>query len=82
MSASQAIFALNASTSIPAVGFGTYLISNDNAEDTIQSAIELGYRHIDTAAAYRNEETVGAGIRKGLEAEGLSRAELFVTAKL
>ena len=82
MSASQTMFALNTETTIPAVGFGTYLISNDDAEDAIRSAVELGYRHVDTASAYRNEETVGAGIRKGLEAEGLSRADLFVTAKL
>lgn len=75
-------FTLNAGTTIPAVGFGTYLISNDDAENAIHSAIAAGYRHIDTASGYRNEETVGAGIRKGLQAEGLSRADLFVTAKL
>ena len=82
MSASHTIFALNTVTTIPAVGFGTYLISNDGAEDAIRSAIVVGYRHIDTASGYSNEETVGAGIRKGLEVEGLSRADLFVTAKL
>jgi 2,5-diketo-D-gluconate reductase A len=82
MSGTQTTFALNSDTSIPAVGFGTYLISNDEAETTISSAIAAGYRHIDTASGYRNEETVGAGIRKGLQAEGLSRADLFVTAKL
>ena len=82
MSGSQTTFALNAETAIPAVGFGTYLISNDDAEDAIHAAIAAGYRHIDTASGYRNEETVGAGIRKGLEAKGLSRADLFVTAKL
>lgn len=75
-------FSLNADTSIPAVGFGTYLISNDDAEATINSAITAGYRHIDTASGYRNEGTVGAGIRKGLKAAGLSRTDLFVTAKL
>ena len=82
MSTAQTTFALNAETSIPAVGFGTYLISNDDAEGAIMSAIAAGYRHIDTASGYRNEETVGAGIRNGLEDEGLSRADLFVTAKL
>ena len=64
MSASQTMFALNTETTIPAVGFGTYLISNDVAEDAVRSAIASGYRHIDTASAYRNEDTVGAGIRK------------------
>lgn len=82
MSAAQRMFALNTETVIPAVGLGTYLISNDDAVDAIYSAITVGYRHIDTASGYRNEENVGAGIRKGLEAEGLSRDDLFVTAKL
>ena len=82
MSGSPTTFALNTNTAIPAVGFGTYLISNDDAEGAIQSAIAAGYRHIDTASGYRNEDTVGAGIRQGLKAEGLSRAALFVTAKL
>lgn len=82
MSGAQTTFALNSSTSVPAVGFGTYLISNDDAEAAISSAITAGYRHIDTASGYRNEETVGEGIRKGLNANGLSRADIFVTAKL
>ncbi len=82
MSKAQTTFPLNAETAIPAVGFGTYLISNDDAEGAIQSAIAAGYRHIDTASGYRNEETVGTGIRKGLGAERLSRADMFVTAKL
>lgn len=82
MSNAQATFALNSSTSIPAVGYGTYLISTDDAETAIRSAIAAGYRHIDTASGYRNEEAVGAGIRKGLQAEGLSRNDMFVTAKL
>ena len=82
MSASQTIFAQNTVTTIPAVGFGTYLISNDGAEDAIWSPVVSGYRHIDTASGYRIEETIGVGIRKGLEAEGLSRADLFVTANL
>lgn len=82
MSEPQTTFALNADTSIPAVGFGTYLISNDDAETAISSAIAAGYRHIDTASGYHNEETVGAGIRQGLRDQGLSRDDLFVTAKL
>lgn len=82
MSATPTTFVLNSDTAIPAVGFGTYLISNDDAETAIISAISAGYRHIDTASGYRNEETVGAGIRKGLHKEGIARADLFVTAKL
>ena len=70
MSGIPTTFALDFDTAIPAVGFGTYLISNDDAETAIGAAIAAGYRHIDTASGYRNEETVGAGIRKGLEVEG------------
>lgn len=82
MSGSQTAFTLNSSTSIPAVGFGTYLISNDDAEAAISSAITAGYRHIDTASGYHNEKTVGAGIRNGMNANGISRTDMFVTAKL
>ncbi|GAB5448418.1 aldo/keto reductase [Gymnodinialimonas sp.] len=82
MSDAQPTFVLNKDAAIPAVGFGTYLISNDDAEKAIMSAITAGYRHIDTASGYRNEETVGSGIRQGLRSEGLSRGDLFVTAKL
>lgn len=82
MSGPQTSFKLNSDTAIPAVGFGTYLISNDDAEAAIGAAIKAGYRHIDTASGYRNENTVGAGIRKGLQAEGLARRDMFVTAKL
>jgi len=82
MSAPQPTFALNTNTAIPAVGFGTYLISNEDAEAAISTAIQTGYRHIDTASGYRNEETVGAGIKKGLQGAGIGREDIFVTAKL
>ncbi|MDC0737181.1 aldo/keto reductase [Cognatishimia sp. SS12] len=75
-------FTLNSDTEIPAVGFGTYLISNEDAKAAISAALAAGYRHIDTASGYHNEETVGAGIKQGMEAEGMSRKDLFVTAKL
>lgn len=82
MSAIQPAFALNATTAIPAVGFGTYLISNENAEIAVSTAIKVGYRHIDTASGYRNELTVGAGIKMGLKDAGTGRENLFVTTKL
>lgn len=75
-------FPLNATTVLPAVGFGTYLVSNDAAEATVSTAISLGYRHIDTASVYRNEETVGAGLRRGMQSAGITRGDLFVTTKL
>ncbi len=82
MTAELPAFRLNDTTTIPAVGFGTYLVSSDDAASAVQTAIEIGYRHIDTASGYRNEEAVGAGIRAGLAATGLTRADIFVTGKL
>lgn len=69
-------------TGLPLVGFGTYLIADEDAPDAVAAAIAAGYRHIDTAAGYRNEAGVGEGIRRGLSATGLERADLFVTTKL
>lgn len=61
------------------VGFGVYRMSNDvETERAVLSAIESGYRLIDTAAAYGNEEAVGRAIRKS----GIPRNDLFVTNKL
>lgn len=82
MTAMKQTFRLNESTEIPAVGFGTYLVSPEDAPGAIEAAIKIGYRHIDTASGYHNEEAVGAGIRSGLAATGLTRDDLFVTAKL
>jgi 2,5-diketo-D-gluconate reductase A len=69
-------------TWIPTVGFGTYLIAPEDAAQAVSDAIAAGYRHIDTAAAYRNEAEVGAGIQEGLRRAGIAREELFVTGKL
>lgn len=73
---------LNAQSSIPLVGFGTYLIRNDSASAAVQAALAAGYRHIDTAEAYQNEAGVGAGIRAAAETSGLRREDVFVTTKL
>ena len=75
-------FPLNDSVDIPAVGFGTYLVSNEDAPGAVKAAIECGYRHIDTASGYRNEAAVGEGIRAGLASTGLARGDIFVTTKL
>ncbi|MEZ5912516.1 MAG: aldo/keto reductase [Paracoccaceae bacterium] len=82
MNSTQPTFRLNADTAIPAVGFGTYLIANDDAQAVIATAIAKGYRHVDTAAGYHNEAGVGAGLRQAMATEGLSRGDLFVTTKL
>jgi len=62
---------------IPRLGFGVFLIPADETEWACAHALASGYRHIDTAAAYRNEEGVGAAVR----ACGLPRDEVFVTTK-
>ena len=64
---------------IPAVGFGVFLIPNDGSTyDAVTKALRLGYRHIDTAAAYFNEDEVGRAVCDS----GIPRDEIFVTSKL
>ncbi|WP_449407176.1 aldo/keto reductase [Microbacterium maritypicum] len=70
--------ALNSGHSIPQLGFGVFLVPADEAEKAVSEALEVGYRHIDTAAIYKNEEGVGAAIAKS----GIPRDELFITTKL
>src|ERR1700761_545676 len=69
---------LNNGTSIPQIGLGTSPLTDDEVHGAVVSAVELGYRHIDTAAKYGNERGVGAGIRDS----GIDRGQLFVTTKL
>jgi len=69
---------LHDDVAIPQLGFGTWQIPAADTEPTVIAALEAGYRHIDTAAAYGNEEGVGAAVR----ASGLPREEIFVTTKL
>ena len=73
---------LKESIQIPMVGFGTYLINNEETGKYVLSAIRAGYRHIDTAEAYGNEEGVGLAIKNAQSELGLSREEIFVTTKL
>jgi 2,5-diketo-D-gluconate reductase A len=69
---------LNNGVPIPQVGYGVFQIPDDRTQQAVEAAIEAGYRHIDTAAAYYNEAGVGAAVR----ACGVPREELFVTTKL
>lgn len=72
-------YTLNNGVKIPVVGFGTWQTPDGNiAESSVLAALKAGYRHIDTAAAYGNQESVGRGIRKS----GIPRDEVFVTTKL
>ena len=70
---------LNDGIKIPAIGFGTFLIPPDGSTyRAVREALEIGYRHIDTAAAYENEEEVGRAVRDS----GVPREEVFITSKL
>lgn len=69
---------LNNGKEIPKLALGTWFIDDDKAADAVKSAIEIGYRHIDTAQAYRNERGVGEGINGAK----VSRKEVFVTSKV
>lgn len=82
MSVMHLTFPVNSTTQIPAVGFGTYLIHQDDVAGAVHAAIDAGYRHVDTAAVYNNEYGVGEGIRRGLASNGLSREDVFITTKL
>ena len=64
--------------SIPQLGFGVWQVADDAATPAVEKALEVGYRHIDTAAVYGNEEGVG----RAIATSGIARDELFVTTKL
>jgi 2,5-diketo-D-gluconate reductase A len=69
---------LNDGHSIPQLGFGVFQIDPADTAEAVGNALEVGYRHIDTAEMYRNERGVGEGVR----ASGLDRGEVFITSKL
>ncbi|WP_460357372.1 aldo/keto reductase [Mycobacterium sp. ZZG] len=69
---------LNDGATIPQLGFGVYQVPPDETAAAVRSALEVGYRHIDTAEMYQNEQGVGQGIRDA----GIDRSEVFVTSKL
>lgn len=64
------------------LGFGTWNLDRSNATDAVSHAIQTGYRHIDCAAAYSNEDLVGKGIAHGMEKANLDRSDIWVTSKL
>jgi diketogulonate reductase-like aldo/keto reductase len=63
---------------IPKIGLGTWMIDDDKVADAVKAAVDMGYRHVDTAQAYQNERGVGEGVRNA----GVPRDEIFVTTKL
>ncbi|MGT2716689.1 aldo/keto reductase [Streptococcus respiraculi] len=72
-------YTMNNGLTIPALGFGTYLSKDgDEVYNAVRKALEVGYRHIDTAAFYGNEESIGRAIKDS----GIAREELYITTKL
>ncbi|MEC0206963.1 aldo/keto reductase [Paenibacillus lautus] len=71
-------YKLSNGTDIPKLGLGTWLLDDEQAAQAVRDAVSLGYRHIDTAQAYRNEAGVGEAIRSC----GVARQELFITTKV
>ncbi|WP_129657179.1 aldo/keto reductase [Rothia halotolerans] len=76
--ASVPTITLNDSTEIPQLGFGVFQVPDEETTRAVNSALEAGYRSIDTAAVYGNE----AGVGRALASSGLAREDLFVTTKL
>lgn len=74
----QPMITLNNGVQIPQLGFGTFRVDEAETQRIVETALEAGYRHIDTAAGYYNEAGVGAA----LKASGLARDEVFITTKL
>ena len=69
---------LNNGTTCPVVGIGTFMLSPKDAENSVREALKMGYRLVDTAAAYMNERAVGRGMRDS----GVPREEIFLSTKL
>lgn len=71
-------YKLSNGVGIPKLGLGTWMIPDEQTDEAVRKAVELGYRHIDTAQAYGNE----AGVGRGVKSCGIPREELFVTSKV
>ena len=69
---------LNNDVRIPQIGFGTYQIAPEETKEAVLTALDVGYRHVDTAQMYGNERQVGEAVRES----GIDRGEIFVTTKL
>ncbi|MDM7991316.1 aldo/keto reductase [Arthrobacter sp. zg-Y877] len=69
---------LNTGVEMPVLGFGVYQVPPDQTEEAVTNALAAGYRSLDTAAAYQNEDAVG----RAVQASGIARSDLFITTKL
>jgi len=72
------VFTLNTGDKMPGVGLGTWQSKPNEVREAVKNALQMGYRHIDTAAAYGNERQVGQGIRRS----GLDRGDVFIETKV
>ena len=72
------VFELGGGVQIPAIGFGVYQTPPEETVDAVTAALETGYRHVDTAAAYGNEREVG----KAIASSGLARDDVFIETKI
>ncbi|SLC88656.1 aldo/keto reductase, diketogulonate reductase [Mycobacteroides abscessus subsp. abscessus] len=72
------MYTLSNGVEIPKLGLGTWMIDDERVVQVVKDALDLGYRHIDTAESYRNEKGVGRGIKES----GVDRKKIFVTTKL
>ncbi|SDN26076.1 Aldo/keto reductase [Actinomyces ruminicola] len=75
-------FTMNNGIDIPALGYGVFQMTSDQVREHLPQALELGYRHIDTANAYFNEVAVGEVVRDAIAAGTVKREDLFITSKL
>jgi 2,5-diketo-D-gluconate reductase A len=82
MQTQQKYINLTNNIKMPMVGFGAYQLSIDQAEFCVNEALKAGFRHIDSAEGYNNEEGAGKGIKARIKAAGVSRDDIFVTTKL
>ncbi len=70
------------SDEMPQIGFGTYLIPDNEAQEIVTAAIKTGYRHIDTAEGYGNESGIGSALKNAFSGLNLKRDNIFITSKL
>ena len=73
---------LNNGVHMPVLGLGTWQLDGEVCETAVYEAIKLGYRHIDTAEAYRNEAQVGWAVQRAIKEGLVTREELFIATKL
>ncbi|BAH91382.1 Os01g0847800 [Oryza sativa Japonica Group] len=75
-------FTLNTGARIPSVGLGTYKAGTGVVADVVSAAVKAGYRHIDCAPLYKNEQEIGGALKKLFDDGVVKREDLFITSKI